>query len=155
MWARVMPTMSSLPSAMAWRAVATSAMRAAWNTGNFVSARTSPAKSRCGADGMPCTGMTFDSAASVSIWPRMMLRKSMRPEAASRRAISTPSSRLRPFSQSSSATMRMPTMKSGPTASRTASSTRKVKRSRLSSEPPYSSSRRLVAGDQNPSMRCP
>ena len=36
MWARVMPTMSSLPSAMAWRAVATSLMRAAWNTGNFV-----------------------------------------------------------------------------------------------------------------------
>ena len=31
------------------------------------------------------------SAASVSIWPRMMLRKSTLPEAASRRAISTPS----------------------------------------------------------------
>ena len=53
MWARVMPTMSSLPSAMAWRAVATSLMRAAWNTGNFVSARTSPAKSRWFAVPMP------------------------------------------------------------------------------------------------------
>ena len=52
-WARVMPTMSSLPSAMAWRAVATSLMRAAWKTGNFVAARTSPAKSRCGEAFMP------------------------------------------------------------------------------------------------------
>src|SRR6187401_1137171 len=48
MWARVMPTMSSLPSAIAWRAVATSLMRAAWNTGKRVAALTSPAKSRCG-----------------------------------------------------------------------------------------------------------
>jgi hypothetical protein len=38
-----------LASAMAWRAVATSEMRAAWKTGNFVAARTSPAKSRCGS----------------------------------------------------------------------------------------------------------
>ncbi len=53
-----MPTMSSLPAAIAWRAVATSWMRAAWNTGNAVAARTSPAKSRCGAERMPMTGMT-------------------------------------------------------------------------------------------------
>ena len=44
--ARVIPTMSSLPAAMAWRAVATSGMRAAWNTGNCVASLTSPAKSR-------------------------------------------------------------------------------------------------------------
>ena len=107
-----MPTMSSLPAAMAWRAVATSEMRAAWNTGNFVAARTSPAKSRCGEERMPVIGMTFVSAASVSIEPRMMFRKSNLPDAASRRAISTPSSFDRPFSKSSSATMRMPTMNS-------------------------------------------
>ena len=35
-----------------------------------------PAKSRCGADRMPWIGMTSVSAASVSIWPRMMFRKS-------------------------------------------------------------------------------
>ena len=90
-WARVMPTMSSLPVAMAWRAVATSEMRAAWKTGNLVAALTSPAKSRCGDERMPWIGMTLVSAASVSIEPRMMLRKSNFPDAASRRAISTPS----------------------------------------------------------------
>ena len=50
MWARVMPTMSSLPLATAWRAVATSLMRAAWKTGNFVACFTSPTKSRWGAE---------------------------------------------------------------------------------------------------------
>ena len=35
MWARVMPTMSSLPEAMAWRAVATSWILAAWKVGKF------------------------------------------------------------------------------------------------------------------------
>ena len=49
-WARVMPTMSSLPLSIAWRAVATSWMRAAWKVGIRVAARTSPAKSRCGAE---------------------------------------------------------------------------------------------------------
>ena len=38
MWARVMPTMSSLPDAIAWRAVATSWMRAAWKVGIAVAA---------------------------------------------------------------------------------------------------------------------
>ena len=42
-----------------------------------------------------------------------------------------------------------------PQAARIASSTRCVKRSRLSSAPPQSSSRALVAGDQKPSMRWP
>src|SRR3546814_8646312 len=82
---------------------------------------------------MPWIGMTLASAASVSMWPRMRFRKSIWPDATSRRAISTPSARERPWSQSSSATMRMPTMKSGPMRPRIASSTRKVKRSRLSS----------------------
>lgn len=41
-----------------------------------------------------------------------------------------------PFSISSSATIRMPTRKSGPTDARTASITCQVKRRRLSSEPP-------------------
>ncbi|MCY1239248.1 hypothetical protein D9M72_520320 [compost metagenome] len=150
-----MPTMSSLPSAIAWRAVATSAMRAAWKTGNFVAALTSPAKSRCGEAAMPWIGMTLVKGASWSICPRMMLRKSTLPEFARRRAISMPSSFDNPFSQSSSATIRMPTMKSGPTDLRMASSTMWVKRRRLSSEPPKSSSRWLVAGDQKPSIRWP
>ena len=38
MCARVMPTMSSLPAAIACRAVAASVMRAAWNTGRPVAA---------------------------------------------------------------------------------------------------------------------
>ncbi len=52
----------------------------------------------------------------------------MRPLATSRRAISTPSWRVRPFSQSSSQTMRTPTRKSAPTRARTACSTSMVKR---------------------------
>lgn len=44
-----MPTISSLPEAMACRAVATSGIFAAWKVGNPVAARISPAKSRCGA----------------------------------------------------------------------------------------------------------
>ena len=155
MWARVMPTMSSLPSATAWRAVATSAMRAAWNTGNAVAARTSPAKSRCGAERIPIMGITSVSASSVSMWPRTMFRKSTSPDPRSRRAISNPSSRVRPMSHASSATMRTPRMNRGPTASRMAASTRRVKRSRLSRLPPCSSSRWLVAGDQNWSGRWP
>ena len=155
MCARVIPTMSSLPEAIAWRAVATSLMRAAWNTGMPSAARTSPAKSRWGAAGVPWIGITSASAASVSMWPRITLRKSTWPRATRRRPISSPSSRERPWSQASSATIRMPTMKSGPTAARIASSTWKVKRSRLSRLPPYWSVRRLVAGDQKPSMRWP
>ena len=38
MWARVIPTISSLPSAIACLAVATSAIRAAWKTGKRVAA---------------------------------------------------------------------------------------------------------------------
>ena len=49
-WARVIPTMSTSPSRTAWRAVATSSIFEAWNTGTPMAARTSPAKSRCGAD---------------------------------------------------------------------------------------------------------
>ena len=56
-----------------------------------VAARTSPAKSRCGAERAPMPGMTCDSASSVSMWPLMTLTKSIRPEATSRRAISSPS----------------------------------------------------------------
>ena len=78
------------PSAMAWRAVATSLMRAAWKTGNFVSSRTSPQKSRWGAAGVPWIGMTRARWASCSIWPRIRLRKSTLPELDNRRAISTP-----------------------------------------------------------------
>ena len=40
---------------------------------------------------MPWIGMTSVSAASVSIWPVMMLRKSTRPLALRRRDISIPS----------------------------------------------------------------
>ena len=121
--ARVMPTMSSLPLSIAWRAVATSWMRAAWKVGRRVSARTSPAKSRCGAERSPMPGMTRLSPSSVSIWPRITLRKSISPEPVSRRAIAMPSSRLRPRSQSSSQTSRAPRRKSGPTRRRTASNT--------------------------------
>ena len=97
--ARVMPTMSSLPLAIACRAVATSLIRAAWKVGKPVAARTSPAKSRCGALGMPWIGITSTSPASVSIWPRMTLRKSTSPLSRSRRAISKPSPRCWPARQ--------------------------------------------------------
>ena len=97
MCARVIPTMSSLPAAIAWRAVATSVMRAAWNTGRPVAARISPAKSRCGADGMPMIGIVSSSALSVSMWPRTTLRKSTRPASAKRRPIAKPSSFVRPI----------------------------------------------------------
>ena len=50
MCARVMPTMSSLPLAIAWRAVATSWMRARVEAWQPMRPRTSPAKSRCGAE---------------------------------------------------------------------------------------------------------
>ncbi len=46
-------------------------------------------------------------------------------------------------------------MNSGPTRSRIAVSTRQPKRSRFSNDPPYSSVRWFVSGDQNWSNRCP
>ena len=55
----------------------------------------------------------------------------------------------------SSTAIRSPTMKSGLTLPRIASSTRRPNRTRFSNEPPYSSSRWFVAGDQKPSMRWP
>ena len=58
-------------------------------------------------------------------------------------------------SQRSSPDIRMPTTKSGPTASRIASSTSSEKRTRFLVLPPYSSVRWLVAGDQNWSGRWP
>ena len=91
MWARVMPTMSSLPEAMAWRAVATSEIFAAWKVGKPVAARISPAKSRCGALAMPWIGMTSVRPASVSMWPRTTFRKSTSPLSARRRETSMPS----------------------------------------------------------------
>ena len=59
------------------------------------------------------------------------------------------------LSQRSSPVMRMPIRNRSPTASRIASSTRRLKRIRFSRLPPHSSSRRLVAGDQNWSGRWP
>ena len=49
----------------------------------------------------------------------------------------------------SSTAIRMPTMNAGPTRSRIPPSTRHPNRSRFSNDPPYSSVRRLVNGDQN------
>ncbi len=110
-----MPTMSSLPSAMAWRAVATSLMRAAWNTGNFVGGAhlAGEVEMRRGLhaghrDDIGKRRVVIDVAL-------MILRKSMRPESLKRRQMSMPSSRVSPCSQSSSAAMRRPTRKSGPT----------------------------------------
>ena len=58
MWARVIPTRSSSPSRMAWRAVATSLIRLACITGTPTARLISPANSRCGATGVPIGGMT-------------------------------------------------------------------------------------------------
>ena len=78
--------------------------------------------------------------------------KSM-PSATTRSAIVSASSRRSPPGVSSSNDIRMPTMKSGPAASRTARITRSGKRIRSSRLPPYSSSRWLVSGDQNASSK--
>ena len=102
MWARVMPTMSSLPLAMAKRAVATSWILAAWKVGKLVAARISPAKSRCGAERIPCTGITSVRPASVSMWPFTTFRKSTMPQSLRRREISSPSALVRPPGSSSS-----------------------------------------------------
>ena len=82
--ARVMPTRSTSPSRRANRAVATSEMREACITGTSTARLISPANSRCGADGVPIDGITFASVASLSIVPRMTLRKSM-PSSTTRR----------------------------------------------------------------------
>ena len=57
MWARVIATMSSKPSRMAWRAVAISEIRAAWNTGNFTARLNSPTRASQGAIGDAMPGM--------------------------------------------------------------------------------------------------
>ena len=85
--------------------------------------------------------------------PRMRLRKSTIPLCDNLRAISIPSSRESPSSQSSSATIRRPTIKSGPTRARIEFNTLQVKRRRLSRDPPHSSLRWLVADDQKLSNR--
>ena len=66
--------------------------------------------------GVPEPGMTWDIASSVAIEPLTMLRKSIVPGPRERRAISTPSASVRPPGTSSPPTIRMPTMKSAPTA---------------------------------------
>ena len=63
-------------------------------------ARTIPAKSRCGAEGMPWIGMTSLSTASLTMVPRMTLTKSMSRSPARRRRISNPTGVSMPFRQS-------------------------------------------------------
>ena len=62
-----MPTRSTLPSRMAWRAVATSSTLDACSTASDVASRTRPAKSRCGADGIPWIGITSVSLGSSAM----------------------------------------------------------------------------------------
>ena len=100
-------------------------------------------------------GMTWDSASSESMRPRITLMKSTLPVATRRRAISMPSVAESPSGSASSTTMRKPMMKSGPTVRRISSSAARLKRMRLSREPPKSSLRLLVSGDQNWSRKWP
>ena len=94
--------MSSSPAATAWRAVATSGIRAAWKVGMPVAFLTSPAKSRCGALAIPWIGITSVIAGSVWMRPRITFRKSTCPVAARRREISMPSAAsMPPFCTSS------------------------------------------------------
>jgi hypothetical protein len=65
------------------------------------------------------------------------------------------SSKVRPPGCASSSDIRMPTTKSGPTASRTARITRRGNAMRFSRPPPHSSSRWLVAGERKLSNRWP
>ncbi len=155
MCARVIPTMSTSPSVIAYRAVATSAIRAAWKIGRFTRSRNLPANWSAGPMGVPRPGMTCEIASSVAIEPLTMLMKSIVPVAASVRAISTPSASVSPPSTSSPPVIRMPTMKSDPTFARIASSTSIEKRIRFASDPPYASERLLTSGDQNWSRRWP
>ncbi len=116
MCARVMPTMSAQPSARMWRAVLGSVIRVAWNTGSPVSARTDRARSAKGAVRWPMVGISLEMPRSVLASAPMTLMKSIRPLRAWRTAISRLSSGASPPSSISLADMRMPTMKSGPTA---------------------------------------
>ena len=130
---------------MAWRAVATSEIRAACMTGMSIARLISPAKSRNGADGVPIDGITRASVASLSMVPLMRLRKSM-PSAVYCRSACTASSGPRPSSRrasgvwswrtSSSIDIRMPTTNSGPTAARIAWMTRRGNAMRCSRLPP-------------------
>ena len=78
MWARVIATMSNRSSAMAWRAVAMSGMRAAWKTGSPTSRRKAPTLARNGASGCDMPGMLCSARTkSVSMRPKMALKKSI------------------------------------------------------------------------------
>ena len=79
MWARIIPTMSTSPSAIACRAVATSAIRFAWKIGRLTRSRNRPANSSAGPSGVPIPGMTWEMASSVAIEPLMRLMKSIVP----------------------------------------------------------------------------
>ena len=70
-------------------------------------ARISPAKSRCGADGMPMIGMTCEAACRVDV-AADDVEEVDEAAAAKRRPISKPSSLLEAVSQRSSPVMRMP-----------------------------------------------
>ena len=111
MCARVIATMSSRFSAMAWRAVAMSGMRAAWKTGSPTSRRKAPTLARNGASGCDMPGMLCSASdRSVSMRPKMALKKSTWPSRSNSRARRTHSSKPMPSSMSSSITKRMPTM---------------------------------------------
>ena len=152
-WARVMPARSMRPSEMACLAEERSVIRVACSTGRSTASLTAAATPRCGMSGVPEGGIAFDRPSSVASDGPATFRKSSRPEVANLTAISRLSSRLRPPGWSSSPIMRMPTSRPSPIAERTASRTSIVKRSRLVSEPPYSSVRRFTRGVQNWSIR--
>ena len=101
-------------------------------------------------------GITFASSTSVSDRPRMTLKKSIPAfvyAAAIRMASSGPVPL--PSGRCSSNDIRIPTMKSSPTAARIAAITSSGNLIRFSSGPPYSSWRWLNAGVMNSSSRCP
>ena len=126
-WARVMPTRSTLPSRIACRADATSSTFEACSTVRPVCSRTMPAKSRCGTDAhavdrdhLGQRRLVLDVAADDV--DEVDQPRRLEVVAASRApcVVSIPPSTV------SSITIRMPTMKSDPTRSRIAVSTRRA-----------------------------
>ena len=110
MSARVMPTTSIDPSARIWSACTGSTMRVAWKMG------TSGTACLIAAASGTYTALGYDMFGTAPAWranvwaaPPMIERKSTRPEAARRWAISPMSSAVRPPSVNSSPEIRAPT----------------------------------------------
>ena len=110
MSARVIPTTSTDPSARIWSACTGSTMRVAWKIGiSGTAALMAAASGTYTAFGNDMFGTAPAWRANVWAAPPMIERKSTRPDAASRCAISAMSSAVRPPSVNSSPEMRAPT----------------------------------------------